>query len=237
MITLYTWTTPNGRKISIALEEMGLRYETVPVDLLNNQQFDPEYLKISPNNKIPAIIDSKPAIGDQPVSMFESGAILLYLAEKIGQFIPTDLAGRADVLQWLFWQMGGLGPLLGQNLHFSQYASETLPYAIDRYVDETARLFKVLDRRLADRQYIAGNYSIADIASYPWVFKHPYLEQDLADFPNLKRWFEQVADRTATQSAYRIGASVNTVPTVTEESKKFLMGQSASPDFASLADA
>ncbi len=236
MIDFYFWTTPNGYKVLMFLEESGLDYRIVPVNISRGAQFDPQFLRLSPNNKIPAIVDRDPPAGDQPVSLFESGAILLYLAEKTGQLIPAELVGRAEVLQWLFWQMGGLGPMLGQNLHFSQYASETLPYAIDRYVDETSRLFKVFDRRLADRQYIAGAYSIADIASYPWIFKHPYLQQDLVDFPNLKQWFERVANRIATQSAYRIGASINTVPTVTEESKKFLMGQSASPDLASLAD-
>ena len=225
MIDFYFWTTPNGYKVLTFLEETGTPYRIVPVNISKGEQFDPEFLKISPNNKMPAIVDRSPKGIAEPIPIFESGAILLYLAEKTGRLLPKDAPGRVEVLQWLFWQMGGLGPMLGQNLHFSQYAPEKNPYAIDRYVDETSRLFKVLDKRLADREFIADKYSIADIASYPWVFKHPYLQLELEDFPNLKRWFETIEQRPAVARAYEIGASINTTPTVTEESRKFLLGQ------------
>jgi len=225
MIDFYFWTTPNGYKVLTFLEETGTPYRIVPVNISKGEQFDPEFLKISPNNKMPAIVDRSPKGIAEPIPIFESGAILLYLAEKTGRLLPKDAPGRVEVLQWLFWQMGGLGPMLGQNLHFGQYAPEKIPYAIDRYVDETSRLFKVLDKRLADREFIADKYSIADIASYPWVFKHPYLQLELEDFPNLKRWFETIEQRPAVARAYEIGASINTTPTVTEESRKFLLGQ------------
>ena len=227
MIDFYFWTTPNGYKVLMFLEEAGIPYRIIPVNISKGEQFDPEFLKISPNNKMPAIIDHDPATDEGSIAIFESGAILLFLAEKTGKFLPQDFRGRADVLQWLFWQMGGLGPMLGQNLHFGQYAPETLPYAIDRYVNETGRLFQVLDNRLTDREYIAGPYSIADMASYPWVLKHPFLRQDLANFPNLERWFSRVAQRPATQRAYGRGAQINTTPTVTKQSRQFLMDQTA----------
>ncbi len=222
MIDFYFWTTPNGYKVLTFLEEAGIPYRIVPVNISKGEQFEPEFLRISPNNKMPAIVDQSPGV---PISVFESGAILLYLAEKTGRFLPKDVAGRVEVLQWLFWQIGGLGPMLGQNLHFGQYASEKIPYAIDRYSNETKRLFKVLDKRLSDREFIAGDYSIADMASYPWVFKHPYLQLRLMCFPNLKRWFETIERRPAVVRAYEIGTSINTIPTMTEESKKILLGQ------------
>ena len=227
MIDFYFWTTPNGYKVLQFLEETGLDYRIVPVNISTGEQFDEEFLRVSPNNKIPAIVDHDPLEGDGPVAIFESGAILLYLAEKSGRFIPADPGSRAEVLQWLFWQMGGLGPMAGQNLHFAQYAPEQLPYAIDRYLNETARLFKVLDKQLGDREYIAGEFSIADMASYPWVHIHERLQQDLDAYPNLQRWYHQIAARPATVRAYDIGAGINTLPTVTEESKKILLGQSA----------
>ncbi len=227
MIDLYFWTTPNGYKVLQFLEETGIPYRLIPVNISKGEQFEAEFLKISPNNKMPAIVDHDPIEGIEPIAIFESGAILLYLAEKTGRFIPKDQKGRVEVLQWLFWQMGGLGPMAGQNLHFAHYAPERLDYAIDRYVNETARLFKVLDKHLADRKYIAGEYSIADMASYPWVAIHKRLNQDLNDFPNLQRWYEQVKSRAATISAYEKGIAINTIPTVTEESKKILLGQSA----------
>jgi GST-like protein len=227
MIDLYYWTTPNGHKVTIFLEEAGLPYRITPVNISKGEQFKPEFLAIAPNNRIPAMVDLAPANGAATLSLFESGAILLYLAEKTGRFIPADLAGRAEVLQWLFWQMGGLGPMAGQNHHFSQYAPEKLPYAIDRYVNETARLYAVLDRRLADREYMAGEYSIADMASYPWVVPHKKQGQDMDKFPNLKRWFEAIAERPAVKAAYARAAEINTAPTVSEESKRLLFGQSA----------
>src|SRR5437868_4929315 len=190
MIDLYYWTTPNGHKITMFLEEAGLPYRIIPIDIGKGDQFEPDFLKISPNNRIPAIVDNAPAKGAKPISVFESGAILLYLAEKTGKFIPSDLAGRAEVLQWLFWQMGGLGPMAGQNHHFRNYAPEKISYAIDRYVNETNRLYGVLNKRLADRKFIAGDYSIADIASYPWIVPYKNQGQDINDFPHLKRWLE-----------------------------------------------
>jgi GST-like protein len=225
MIDFYFWTTPNGYKVLMFLEETGIPYRIVPVNISKGEQFDPEFLRISPNNKIPAIVDNSPGGLGGPISLFESGAILLYLAEKTGRFLPKDAPRRAEVLQWLFWQMGGLGPMLGQNLHFGQYAPEKIPYAINRYVNETRRLFKVLDEQLTGREFIVGDYSIADMASYPWVFKHPYLQLEVEGFPNLKRWFKTVEERPAVARAYEIGASINTTPTVTEESKEILLGQ------------
>ena len=174
MIDLHYWTTPNGHKITIFLEETGLPYRIVPVNIGQGDQFKPEFLAISPNNRMPAIVDHEPG-GGKPISVFESGAILLYLAEKTGKFLPADLRGRYDVMQWLFWQMGGLGPMAGQNHHFGGYAPEKIPYAIERYVNETNRLYGVLNKRLADREFVAGDYSIADMASYPWVV--PYERQ------------------------------------------------------------
>ena len=204
MIDLYYWTTPNGHKVSIFLEEAGLPYQVHGINIGKNDQFKPEFLKIAPNNRIPAIVDQHPADGGAPLPMFESGAILLYLAEKTGRFIPADLRGRQEVSQWLFWQMGGLGPMAGQNHHFGTFAPEKIPYAIERYVKETARLYGVLDRRLAERDFVAGDYSIADMAIYPWVVPHSRQQQDLADFPNVQRWFERIKARPAVQRAYAL---------------------------------
>ncbi|MDH4581893.1 thiol:disulfide oxidoreductase [Pseudomonas sp. BN415] len=210
MIDLYYWTTPNGHKISLFLEESGLPYRVHPINIGKDEQFQPHFLKISPNNRIPAIVDHEPADGGEPLSLFESGAILLYLAEKTGRFIPQDLRSRQECLQWLFWQMGGLGPMAGQNHHFNRFAPEKLPYAIQRYVKETARLYGVLDKRLADRSYIAGSeYSIADMAIYPWIDRHPWQEQNLDDFPNLKRWYLDTQARPATARAYALVEQVN----------------------------
>ncbi len=225
MIDLYFWTTPNGYKPLMFLEETALPYKLVPVNIGAGDQFKPDFLKIAPNNRMPAIVDHEPAGGGEPISVFESGAILLYLAEKTGRFLPTDLAGRHEVLQWLFWQMGGLGPMAGQNHHFNVYAPEKIPYAIDRYVKETGRLYAVLNHRLADREFIAGDYSVADMASYPWTVSHERQNQDLNDFPHLKRWFEAIAARPATVRAYEKGKTVNTSPTMSEEAKKILFGQ------------
>ncbi len=227
MIDLYFWTTPNGYKPLLFVEEAGVPYTIVPVNIGKGEQFEPEFLKISPNNRIPAIVDHAPAGGGTPVSVFESGAILLYLAEKTGRFLPADVAGRTEALQWLFWQMGGLGPMGGQNLHFSAYAPEKIPYAIDRYAKETERLYGVLDGRLAGREFVAGDYSIADMAIYPWILTLERKEGNLGDFPNLKRWFETIGARPATIRAYAKGKAVNTTPTITEESKKLLFGQDA----------
>jgi GST-like protein len=227
MIDIYFWTTPNGYKILLFAEEAGIAYRIVPVNISAGEQFAPDFLRISPNNRIPAIVDRDPAEGERPVSVFESGAILLYLAEKTGRFIPRDLAGRVETLQWLFWQTSGLGPMAGQNHHFRNYAPVELRYAIDRYVDETGRLYAVLNKRLADREFIAGAYGIADMAAYPWIVPHERQGQDLTEFPHLERWFRAVAARPAVQAAYEKGRAVNVNPTVTDEARRFLFGQSA----------
>jgi len=227
MIELYYWPTPNGHKITIFLEEADLDYRIVPIDISAGDQFKPEFLRISPNNRMPAIVDTTPTDAGEPISIFESAAILLYLAEKTGKFIPADLRGRKTVTEWLFWQMGGLGPMAGQNHHFVQYAPEKLPYAIDRYVRETNRLYGVLDRQLQEREYIAGDYSIADMACYPWIVPYERQQQKLEDFPNLKRWFESIRSRPAVIRAYEKGQPFMANPTVTEESRKVLFGQTA----------
>jgi len=228
VIDLYYWPTPNGHKITIFLEETGLDYTIHPIDIGKGDQFDPAFLTIAPNNRMPAIVDRGPADGGAPVSVFESGAILLYLAEKTTRFIPADLRGRVEVLQWLFWQMSGLGPMAGQNHHFVQYAPEKLAYAIDRYVNETNRLYGVLNKRLADRPFIAGDsYSIADMASYPWIVGHERQQQRLEDFPNLARWFRTIEARPATVRAYELGSRYRTSSTMDEAAKKILFGQTA----------
>jgi GST-like protein len=225
MIELYYWTTPNGHKITIFLEEAGLPYVLKPIDIGKGEQFAPEFLAISPNNRIPAIVDLDPADGGGPLSVFESGAVLQYLAEKTGRFLPPDLRGRVEVMQWLFWQMGGLGPMAGQNHHFSQYASEKIPYAIDRYVKETERLYGVLDDRLEGRAFIAGDYSIADMACYPWIVPHENQGQRLEDFPNLARWFAAIRERPAVVRAYERAKEVRTAPVMDDEAKTVLFGQ------------
>ncbi|QEL55280.1 glutathione binding-like protein [Chromobacterium paludis] len=226
MIDLHYWTTPNGHKITIFLEESGLPYRIVPVNIGQGEQFAPDFLRIAPNNRIPAIVDHAPADGGQPLGLFESGAILLYLAEKTGRFLPQDLRGRNETLQWLFWQMAGLGPMAGQNHHFVQYAPERLPYAIDRYVRETARLYRVLDTQLEDgRGYIAGEYSIADMACYPWIVPHEKQRQNLDDFPSLQAWFHRIAARPAVRRAYARAGEINRSPTVSEQSRAWLFGQ------------
>jgi GST-like protein len=229
MIDLYYWTTPNGHKITLFLEETGLPYAIHPINIGKGEQFQSEFLKISPNNRIPAIVDQAPTGGGAPISIFESGAILMYLAEKTGRFMPADVRGRVEVLEWLFWQMGGLGPMAGQNHHFSGYAPEPIPYAIERYVKETNRLYGVLDHRLADRPFVAGgDYSIADMACYPWIVPHERQGQRLEDFPNLRRWYETIAARPATVRAYQKAKEINTVPSVSDEaSRRILFGQTA----------
>ncbi len=227
MIEFYYWPTPNGHKITIFLEEAALEYRIVPVDISAGEQFKPEFLSFSPNNRMPAIIDLNPVDGGEPISVFESGAILLYLSEKTGQFLPADLRQRKTVTEWLFWQMGGLGPMAGQNHHFTQYAPEKIPYAIDRYVRETNRLYGVLDRRLAERNYLADEYSIADMACYPWIVPYERQQQNLEDFPNLQRWFKSIQSRPAVIRAYEQAQPWSNRTTVNEESKKILFGQTA----------
>ena len=227
MIDLYYWPTPNGHKITIFLEEAGLEYLIRPVNIGAGDQFKPEFLQISPNNRMPAIIDTTPADGGQPISIFESGAILLYLAEKTGKFLPHNLRQRKLVTEWLFWQVGGLGPMAGQNHHFAQYAPEKIDYAINRYVTETNLLYGVMNRQLEGRDYLAGDYSIADMACYPWVVPYQKQQQKLEDFPNLQRWFEKIQSRKAVISAYSRAYEYQTQPTVTEESRKILFNQTA----------
>jgi GST-like protein len=227
MIDLYYWTTPNGHKLTMFLEETGLAYRIVPVNIGSGAQFDAAFLAIAPNNRIPAITDHAPQDGGAPLAVFESGAILLYLAEKSGQLLPADARGRAEVTQWLFWQMAGLGPMAGQNHHFARYAPEKIPYAIERYVKETNRLYGVVNRRLADREFVAGAYSIADIAIYPWIVPYEAQGQKLEQFPHLQRWFNAIRERPATVRAYDKGPAINTSQTVTEESKRILFGQTA----------
>src|SRR5262247_3056080 len=209
MIDLHYWTTPNGHKITIFLEETGLPYKFFPVNIGKGEQFKREFLAVSPNNRIPAMVDHDPAGGGAPIAVFESGAMLLYLADKTKRFIAQDLRGRTDAIQWLFWQMGNLGPMSGQNNHFSNYAVDKIAYAVDRYRNEVNRLYGVLDKRLADRPFIAGEYSIADMASYPWVVPHERQGQKIADFPHLKRWLESIAERPAVKKAYELVAKVN----------------------------
>ncbi|HEV2673838.1 MAG TPA: glutathione binding-like protein [Aliidongia sp.] len=227
MIQLHYWPTPNGHKITMFLEEAGLPYEIKPVNIGTGEQFKPDFLQIAPNNRMPAIVDTEPTDGGAPISIFESGAILVYLAEKTGRFLSADPRTRYDTLQWLFWQMGGLGPMAGQNHHFAVYAPEKLEYAIKRYVNETNRLYGVLNKRLADREFVAGEYSIADMASYPWIVPYERQGQNLDDFPHLKRWFHAIKERPATVLAYERGKDVSNQPTMSEEAKKVLFGQTA----------
>jgi GST-like protein len=197
MIDLYYWTTPNGHKITMFLEEAGLEYTIKPINIGKGEQFQPDFLAISPNNRIPALVDHDPPGGGKPISVFESGAMLVYLAEKAGKFLPKEVRPRAEVMQWLFWQMGGLGPMSGQNNHFSNYAVEKIQYAMDRYRNEVNRLYGVMNKRLADRPFLAGEYSIADMAIYPWVARHEWHRVDLGAFPNVKRWYDAVGARPA----------------------------------------
>jgi GST-like protein len=230
MIDLHYWPTPNGHKITLFLEESGVPYRIVPVNIGKGDQFRPDFLKIAPNNRMPAIVDHEPADKGAPLSVFESGAILMYLGEKTGQFLPKDVRGRAVTMEWLFWQMGGLGPMSGQNTHFLRYAPEKLPYAMGRYTKEVNRLYGVMDRRLAKHAFLAGeDYTIADMACYPWVVPWEMQEQKIADFPNLKRWLDAIAARPATVRAYEKGKTVNAGPSaaLTEEGRKILFGQTA----------
>ncbi len=206
-LDLYTWTTPNGRKLSIALEELELPYRVHPINIGKGEQHTPEFLAISPNNKIPALVDPE-GPGGEPIALFESGAILLYLAEKTGRLMPTEPVARLAALQWLMWQMGGFGPMLGQAHHFRRFAQEKIPYAIDRYTSETRRLYGVLDKRLAEAEFLAGEeYSMADIATFPWAARHEWHGIELADFPQVKRWYDQLAARPAVERGMAVPAT------------------------------
>ncbi len=225
MIDLYYWPTPNGHKITLFLEEAQVPYEIKPVDITKGDQFKPAFLAFSPNNKMPAIIDHAPAGGGEPISLFESGAILLYLAEKTGRFLADDVRQRNVTLEWLFWQMGSVGPMLGQNHHFNNYAPEKIPYAIERYVNETHRLYSVLNKRLQGRDFIAGaDYSIADMATYPWMMGYETKQIDIDEFANVKRWLDVIAARQATKRAYALGETYKG-DTGSEEARKHLFGQ------------
>ncbi|RSV18746.1 thiol:disulfide oxidoreductase [Sphingomonas sp. ABOLG] len=228
MIDLHYWPTPNGHKITLFLEEAGVPYRIIPVNIGTGEQFKPDFLKIAPNNRMPAIVDHEPSDGGAPISVFESGAILLYLAEKTGRFGGDTMRARAEVNQWLMWQMGGLGPMLGQNHHFRNYAPEKVPYAINRYLNETNRLYGVLDRRLADRPFVAGeDYTIADMASYPWILPEAQ-GQDLSEFPNIARWHAAIKARPGTERAYAKGKEIQPAPApMSDEAKKVLFGQTA----------
>lgn len=207
MIDLYTWGTPNGRKVSVMLEETGLKYQAFPINITKDEQFAPDFLKVNPNNKIPAVVDHEPpaAYGKEPYAVFESGAILIYLAEKSGKFLPADARARMQALQWLMWQMGGFGPMLGQTHHFVKFAKEKVPYAIERFSTETARLYKVLDGHLAKNEYLAGKeYSIADIATLPWAARHEWHQIDLGQYPNVKRWYDPLMARPAVQRGFEV---------------------------------
>ncbi len=224
MIDLYVWPTPNGYKISIMLEETGTPYRVFPVDIGAGDQFKADFLKISPNNKMPAIVDSD-GPDDQPISIFESGAILLYLAEKTGRFMPRDMRGRYDVIQWLMFQMASVGPMLGQAHHFRVYAPEPIKYAIDRYTNEAARIYNVIDRRLGEVPYLAGDYSIADMAVFPWMRGYERQGQNLDDYPNLKRWFEAINERPAVQRGLALLAERRRpVAEVDEKQREILFG-------------
>ena len=226
MIDLHYWPTPNGHKVTLLLEEAGVEYRIHPVDIRAGDQFKPDFLQIAPNNRMPAIVDHRPADRGPPLSVFESGAILLYLADKLGRFIPADARGRAETIEWLMWQMGGLGPMLGQNHHFARYAPEKIPYAIERYANETRRLYGVLDRRLAGREFIAGGYGVADMACYPWVAAHEWHYVDLADFPEVRRWHDAIKARPATVAAYAKGKAVSEGGgEMTDEQRRILFGQ------------
>ncbi len=232
MLDLHYWPTPNGHKVTLFLEEAGLPYTLKPVNIGKGDQFKPEFLAISPNNKMPALVDHAPADGGAPVSVFESGAILLYLAEKTGQFLPADPRARIQALEWLFWQVGGLGPMTGQYGHFTVYAPEKIGYAIDRYTAEAKRLLGVLDTRLADHAFIAGDdYGIADMASYPWIAPYTKAPLDLEPYPHVRRWQAAIAARPATQRAYALSAQVNpdAGKPMSDEEKKLLFGQGAVP--------
>ena len=224
MIDLYTWPTPNGHKIHIMLEETGLDYTVIPIDIGAGDQFAPDFLKISPNNKMPAMVD-RDGPGGAPYAMFESGAMLIYLAEKCGRFMPQETRARFDVIKWLMFQMGHIGPMLGQAHHFRAYAPEPIPYAVERYTNEAARLYKVLDVRLGESAYLAGDdYTIADMAVFPWLRSHERQGQDLADFPNVERWFETIAARPAVERGVAVLADRRRAGPISEREREVMFG-------------
>ena len=224
-IDVYYWPTPNGWKVTILLEELGAPYNIIPLNIGKGEQFKPEFLQVSPNNRMPAIVDHEPLGGGGTLTIFESGAILEYLAEKHGKFMPKEPREKYEVLQWLYWQMANLGPNSGQANHFRHYAPEKIAYGINRYTDEVNRLYGVMNTRLADREYLAGAYSIADMASWPWVVPYERMGQNLNDFPHMKRWFETLKARPAVDRGYAVGHELR--QEMSEEAKKVLFGQRA----------
>jgi GST-like protein len=224
MIDLYTWPTPNGFKVSIALEEMGLDYKVIPIDIGAGDQFEPDYLKLNPNNKMPTIVDPDPGDGGGPFTVFESGAILIYLAEKTGRFLPDDRRGRSEVVQWVMFQMGSIGPMLGQAHHFRQYAPEPLPYAVERYTNEANRLYAVLDGRLEGRDFLAGDYSIADMATMPWLRRPERQGVEINDYPNVERWRQSILDRPAVERGLQVLADQTRRGPIDEKSREMLFG-------------
>jgi GSH-dependent disulfide-bond oxidoreductase len=228
VIDLYYFPTPNCHKASIMLEEIGIPYAVKPLNITKGEQFEPKFLEIAPNNRIPVIVDHAPEGSNKPIAVFESGAILLYLAEKTKKLLPTGSPERTEALKWLFWQVAGLGPIGGQNHHFQHYAPERLPYAVKRFIDESSRLYAVLDKHLQRREFIGSEYSIADVASFPWIRAHEKQSQDLDNFPNVKRWFTAILARPAVKRADELGERIEPNPVVTNDSRKFLFGQSAS---------
>lgn len=222
-IDCYYWPTPNGWKVSIMLEETEIPYNVIPVNIAAGDQFKSEFLEISPNNKMPAIVDPEGPDGE-PISLFESGAILLYLADKTGRFIPSSSRDRYTVIQWLMFQMGGVGPMLGQAHHFRQYAPESIPYAIERYTNEATRLYRVLDKQLSQVEYVAGDYSIADMAIFPWILPYERQGQDLANYPNLKRWFDAINERPAVQKGLALLREQRVNPTMDDKAREILFG-------------
>lgn len=228
MLDLYYWPTPNGCKVTILLHELGVPYNLIPVNIGTGAQFEPAFARINPNRRIPAIVDHAPTTGSTPITVFESGAILMYLAEKHRCFWPEDIPRKYEVVQWLMWQMGGLGPMCGQAHHFRQYTSELIPYAVDRYTNEVHRLYGILDGRLANYAYLAGEYSIADMACWPWIKPYKGQGQELDEWPNLKRWFLAINERPGAREGWRVGRDwLAGGPVVTEESKAVLFGQRA----------
>lgn len=227
MIDLHYWPTPNGWKISVMLEECGLPYTVLPVNIATGEQFEPDFLAISPNNRIPAIVDHAPADGGEPISVFETGAILVYLAEKTNRFLPQDLRARKTVIEWLMWQIGGLGPMLGQNGHFTLYAPEKIPYAVDRYGREARRLYGVLDTQLGKTEaFVAGEYSIADMACFPWIRTHKAQGISLDAYPNLQRWYAQMKSRPGVQRGLEVGKALQ-IRSFDQKARETLFGASA----------
>jgi GSH-dependent disulfide-bond oxidoreductase len=227
MIDLYFWPTPNGYKPLIFLEETALEYQILPINIMKGDQFKPEFLAIAPNNRMPAIVDDQPTDGGQPYALFESGSILIYLAEKIGQFLPDNLRDRHQTIQWLMWQMGGVGPMMGQANHFIKYAPEDIPYGKKRYTDEVRRLLRVMETQLNNQDFLAGHYSIADMACYPWVKIADFINIELSDYPKVAGWVARISERPAVQRAYAVGEGVKGEQQMDEEARRILFGSTS----------